>query len=125
MSNHDELDRLLESWTLEHSHTEAMHMLQKAGVAAGAVLNMEELCNDQHVNEREFIRTPRNSGKSGLHFPGIPFKFSGGSGDVFWRGPRLGEDNEYVIREVLGRPKSDLDALKFDTVGTAFDIEKD
>jgi crotonobetainyl-CoA:carnitine CoA-transferase CaiB-like acyl-CoA transferase len=123
MSNHDELDRLLESWTREQTHTDAMHTLQEAGVAAGAVVNMEELCCDPHVNDRGFIRTARNSGKSGLRFPGIPFKFSSGSGDIFWRGPKLGEDNAYVVCDVLGRPKSDLDALKFKTVGTAFDIE--
>jgi crotonobetainyl-CoA:carnitine CoA-transferase CaiB-like acyl-CoA transferase len=124
MSHHDDLDRLLESWTSERSHIEATHTLQEAGVPAGAVLNMKELCCDRHVIARGFIRTARNSGERGLDFPGVPFKFSGRSGDIFWRGPRLGEDNAYVICEVLGRSKSDLHSLRSDRVGTAFDIEK-
>lgn len=123
LRHHDELDHLIETWTTHYTHYEAMHILQQAGIAAGAVLNAAEVCSDPHVNERGFIRNARDAGEGGLRFPGVPFKFSEGNGEVFWRGQRLGEDNEYVLCEILGRPKDDLEILKYDKVGTAFDLE--
>src|SRR5208283_710353 len=40
--NHrSELDTLIETWTTKHGHYEAMEILQKSGVAAGASLNVE------------------------------------------------------------------------------------
>ena len=49
--NQDELNKLIAGWTKDFTHYEVMHKLQKAGVAAGASLNIEELINDPHVQE--------------------------------------------------------------------------
>lgn len=50
--NQDELDKLIEEWTIQHDHYEVMNILQKAGVAAGAVLTSAELLTDPHLGER-------------------------------------------------------------------------
>ena len=50
--NQDELNKLIAGWTKDFTHYEVMHKLQKAGVAAGASLNIEEVINDPHVKER-------------------------------------------------------------------------
>ena len=47
--NQDELDKLVEQWTISHTPYEVMEILQKAGVAAGPTLNAEELLNDPHL----------------------------------------------------------------------------
>jgi len=49
--NQDELDRLIEEWTIQHDHYDVMNTLQKAGVAAGAVLTSAELLTDPHLTQ--------------------------------------------------------------------------
>ena len=47
--NQDELNKLVGSWTKDFTNDEVMHMLQKAGVAAGSSLDIGELVHDPHV----------------------------------------------------------------------------
>ena len=56
-------------------------------------------------------------------FPGTPFLFREQNGDVRQRGPLLGEHNEYVICELLGRSIAEISPLTDDKIGTAFDVE--
>lgn len=120
----NQLDILIENWTIKNTHYQAMQCLQEAGIAAGAVLNVKEVCSDPHINQRQFIRTEKEAGKGGLRFPGIPFKVSGENGDVFWRGPCLGDDNEYVLCEILGIPLTELGSFQCGKIGTAYDSEE-
>lgn len=119
--NHDELDRLIEEWTILHTHDEAMHLLQAAGIAAGAVLNVVELSADPHLGERRFFQMAKDG--SGRFFPGMPFRVSEGRGEIRRRGPHLGEHNEYVLCELLGRSKAELEPLTENKIGTAYDME--
>jgi crotonobetainyl-CoA:carnitine CoA-transferase CaiB-like acyl-CoA transferase len=122
---HDDLDRLIEQWAIQHSHIEAMHLLQKAGVCAGAVLNVSELAMDPHLREHYFqsIAERNTEGERRMQFPGFPFRISDVSPKVTRKGPSLGEHNEYVLCELLGRPREDLKLLSEDEIGTAYDIE--
>jgi crotonobetainyl-CoA:carnitine CoA-transferase CaiB-like acyl-CoA transferase len=119
--HHDELDRLIEAWTIVHTHDEAMHLLQRAGIAAGAVLNVAELSGDPHLGERAFFQ--RATDGSERRFPGLPFRLSQGRGEIRRPGPSLGEHNAYVLCELLGRSPGELEPLTEDKIGTVFDIE--
>ena len=55
--NHDALDELISTWTREQDQTEAMHLLQDAGVIAAAVLNPKQALLDPHLRERGFYQT--------------------------------------------------------------------
>lgn len=119
--NHDELDRLIEAWTILHTPDEAMHLLQQAGIAAGAVLNVAELSRDPHLQARGFFQRVQDG--SGRLFPGMPFQLSEGKGEVRRCGPQVGEHNEDVLCELLGRSKAELEPLTEDKIGTAYDME--
>ena len=56
-NNRDELDALLTSWTVQHTHREATEMLQKAGVAAMPSLSNEELSSDHQFEHRGMATT--------------------------------------------------------------------
>jgi len=120
-SAHDELDPIIEHWTQEHSHIQAMELLQKAGVCAGAVLNVAELAMDADI--RENYLECLEEGETKLPFPGFSFNLSTVSPEIRRKGPLLGQDNEYVLCELLGRPRADLKPLSEDQIGTAYDIE--
>jgi crotonobetainyl-CoA:carnitine CoA-transferase CaiB-like acyl-CoA transferase len=120
VQNHDELDEVLASWTKRHTHQEVMELLQRAGIAAGAILNVEEISTDPHLEARGFFRTARDgSGR----FPGMPFGSAEMPGEIQRRGPYLGEHNDYVLCELLGWPRDQVETFAPDKIGTAFDIE--
>ena len=117
----DELEPLVESWTQRHEDYEVMHLLQKVGIAAGPVLNDEDACKDPHLNARGFF-VEESSPDVGTHmYPGFVARMSKTPCSV-WRGPvRLGEDNEYVYKEVLQISDAEYEALvKGGHIGTEY-----
>jgi len=119
--NHDELDELIEQWTLTHGHIEALNKLQQARVCAGAVLNVEELVADPHLKARNYFQSLQSD--PAQRFPGSAFKLSEMSPKIKSRGPCLGEHNEYVLCNLLGRSKDDAKPPAADAIGTAYEIE--
>jgi benzylsuccinate CoA-transferase BbsF subunit len=112
--NQDELDRFIEEWTSQRDHYEVMEILQKAGVPAGAVLNMKEIHLDpQFVNRGffEIIDHGEGVGKRPI-LQQIPAKITGVENFVPRRAPRFGQDNEYVFCNLLGMSKDDLKRLE-------------
>ena len=98
----DELEPLVESWTVRHDHYEVMHLLQKEGIAAGPILDDALLFQDPHLAEREFF-IEESQEEVGTHlYPGFITRMRNAPLGVR-RGPvRLGEHNEYVYKEILG-----------------------
>jgi crotonobetainyl-CoA:carnitine CoA-transferase CaiB-like acyl-CoA transferase len=112
MQNSAELDAKVSRWTAVHSAEDAMEILQRAGIAAGVVENGVDLCaRDPQLKERGFW--PEVSTRKGLatHVTGIPFKLSGGSGEVRTIAPEVGEDFDYVLGELLGLGKAEREEL--------------
>lgn len=108
MRNQAELDAHVARWAAEVSAEEAMATLQRAGVAAGAVENGEDLCaRDPQIKERDFfVRVPLPEG-SFTRVPGIPMKLSATPGAVSGAAPEIGEDNDYVLGELLGLSRAE------------------
>jgi crotonobetainyl-CoA:carnitine CoA-transferase CaiB-like acyl-CoA transferase len=118
---HDTLDRIIEEWSLLHTHYEAMQLLQQAGIAAGAVLNVAEIGEDPHLQERGFFQMAKEG--SDRLFPGMPFQLTASRGEIRRPGPRLGEHNAYVLGRLLQRSQDGFDRIVEDGIGTAFDYE--
>jgi benzylsuccinate CoA-transferase BbsF subunit len=110
--NEEELDRLVNEWTVSRSAEEVMNMMQAAGVAAGVVATGEDLLDHdpQFKHRQTFVE---------LEYPGIG-KYRTQIGAHFMlskytcelrRAPLLGEHNEYVFKEILGMPDDEYDKL--------------
>lgn len=99
-ANHDELDRVIADWAERQEPLAAFHLLQQAGVAAAPLMNDELFVNDPQIQAREWLR-PLQSSDVGTHpHPGPAFR---GLDQAWERGaPRLGQDNEYVYKTLLG-----------------------
>ena len=121
MKNHDLLDRLIEEWTLQHGHYEAMQVLQNSGIPSGAVVDADEIRKSVHLKERQYFT--HEEGGSDLLFMGMPFQFAHKEGKVRWRGPALGQHNEYIFRQLLGRSQEEVRPMNMNDIGTAFDPE--
>ena len=102
LKNHDELDNLIEAWTICHTKFEVMNLLQEAGIAAGAVLNNAETYDDPHLKERDFFITIEDP-DAGVHtYPGRWWKLGETQTPKRRHSPTLGEHNDYVLRQIIG-----------------------
>ncbi len=102
--HHDELDRLLEAWTKTQDAYEAMHSLQKAGVPAGVVMDMRDLLRDPHLKARHFFEMVQHLPGSGVGTRPVisrPWKLSALSLQIRKPAPAFGQDNAYVLKELL------------------------
>jgi benzylsuccinate CoA-transferase BbsF subunit len=109
--NLEELDRLVSAWTIGHSYYEVMHILQKAGVAAAPCLDLMERFSDPHYSERGTHLQVEHPATGVDIVAGIPFKLSGMPDEVRQHAPLLGEHNDYVFRELLGKPEAEIAQL--------------
>ena len=102
-ANQDALDAHIAEWTQTRDHYEVMRLLQAAGVAAGPVMDQRDAFADPHLSARGIFEEVYHEDVGGSHlYVGAPFKMSETPARIR-RGPvRLGQDNEYVYKQILG-----------------------
>ena len=97
------LDAHISEWTLRRDHYEVMHILQAAGVAAGPVMDQRDAFNDPHLQGRGIFEKVYHEDVGGSHlYVGAPYKMSDMPIKIRSGPVRLGADNEYVYKQVLG-----------------------
>lgn len=111
-ANEDELDRLISEWALNHTHYEAMELLQGAGVAAMPSFSSEELFNNPHLKERRVYTEVDHPVLGKQTLVGTPWKLSATPAVVTRHAPLFGEHNEYVFGKLLGISTARLDQLQ-------------
>ncbi len=108
----DAIDPIIAAWTSAQSPTDAMNTLQQAGIPAGAVMHQADAFADPHIASRQFFRQAHQP-DCGTHlYPGPLYKMSATPLDIH-RGPvMLGQDNEYVYRQLLNYTPAEYAALE-------------
>jgi len=110
-ANEDALDGPIEAWTSVRGHYEAMHILQRAGVPAGAVLTIPELMADPGLRARSTWVEQTHPDAGTWEVEAIPWKLSRTPGNLRLPGPGFGEHNDYVFRQLLGLSDEEVAAL--------------
>jgi len=108
LDNLEELDRLVEGWTLEHIPEEVMALLQQAGVACGVVQDAGDLSRDPQLKSRGFFVQADHPILGKTSFDGSPIKLSATPAQSRRAAPLLGQDNEYVLAELLGMSEQEI-----------------
>jgi benzylsuccinate CoA-transferase BbsF subunit len=109
--NEDELNKLVEEWTINHSAEEVMTMMQQAGVAAGLVENAEDLQeHDPQLKHRNFYRSLEHPKQGKYVAPRSIFTVSKVTCQL-QRAPLLGEHNEYILKKILGMSDKEIAEL--------------
>jgi len=100
--NEEELDTLIEAWTCNYPPHRLMAMLQDAGVPGGVVQAAEDLFDDPQLKERQHFRFLQHAviGEHAYNSPA--YRLSETPNHIWKAAPCLGEDNEYVYKEILG-----------------------
>jgi crotonobetainyl-CoA:carnitine CoA-transferase CaiB-like acyl-CoA transferase len=102
-NNQDELDPYIAAWTATKSNIDAFHQLQAAGVTAGPVLIQPDIFDDPQLKARDVWQevTLKMTGTHTYLKP-IIGRMSKTPLSIRRPAPTLGQDNEYVYKELLG-----------------------
>ena len=104
----DEVDALLSAWCRERSKIEAMDIMQRAGVPAGAVLDTKDLSVDPELRKSGIFATVEHPVRGALTIPAWPVRMSESHVPVR-SAPLLGEHTEEVLSEWLGLTSREME----------------
>ncbi|MFC2016563.1 CaiB/BaiF CoA transferase family protein [Chloroflexota bacterium] len=114
--NEDELDQLVGEWTVNFTAEEVMDILQKHSVAAGVVNNPRDLVQDpQLIARNAFWELAHTELGNYLHL-GELFRLPLTPAVGERAAPCLGENTEYVCRELLSMSQEEFIELLIDGV---------
>ena len=110
--NQDALDQIITGWTQERDHYQAMHLLQAQGVPAGAVVKGSEAIVDPHLEARGFWDVVDHPEAGVYKQTTTPWILSKSLRKQATPARGLGEDNGYVLGELLGLRQQELQELE-------------
>jgi benzylsuccinate CoA-transferase BbsF subunit len=115
----EELNRFVGEWTKSYPPEQVMKMMQDAGVPAGVVENChQDLFIDPQLKHRKHFRFLEHK-VIGRHAYNAPaYILSKTPNHIHKAGPTLGEDNEFVFKEILGYSDDDVADLLIEGVIT-------
>jgi benzylsuccinate CoA-transferase BbsF subunit len=109
--NEEELDRLVNEWTMNLTDDEVMLKLQAAGVGAGRIgTTQDQMDNDPQLKFRNFYQEREHPELGKYHPPRQPCVLSKTPCQIK-RAPLIGEHNEYVLKEILGLSDEEIEPL--------------
>jgi crotonobetainyl-CoA:carnitine CoA-transferase CaiB-like acyl-CoA transferase len=120
-AHEDELERLLSEFTQSRDRYELMAALQQRGIPAGAVQNAPDRCErDPQLQHRGYFIPLPQSEIGTWPVENFPAKFQSTpisvGGPPERAAPLIGEDNDYVYREILGLTPEEIAAFKEDWI---------
>ncbi|MBI2863539.1 MAG: CoA transferase [Chloroflexi bacterium] len=121
--NEDELEALVGRWTANRVAEDVMRLLQSAGVPAGMVQTTQDLVDhDPQVRHRRAFEWLEHK-EIGLALHNTPaYRLSKTPHHLLKAGPIIGEDNEFVYREILGLTDDDIgDLYAEEVIDTEYD----
>jgi benzylsuccinate CoA-transferase BbsF subunit len=121
--NEDELEGLIGQWTATRVAEEIMPMMQGAGVPAGLLVTNEDLVeHDPQLKHREAFQWLEHQviGPSLHNTPA--YRLSKTPHHLLKPGPIIGEDNEFVYKEILGLSDDEFaDLYAEEVIDTEYD----
>ena len=107
--NEDELDKLIGEWTKNYPPEQVMEIMQSAGVPAGVMLTGGEgIINDPQAKHRQAFRWLEHKEIGNMLYNSPSYHLSKTPAHIWKAAPCLGEDNEYVFKEILDYSDEDI-----------------
>jgi succinyl-CoA--D-citramalate CoA-transferase len=110
--NQEELDDLISDWTRERTAEEVLEIMREASVPAGKLFTAEDMLSDEQYAARQNIVTVDDPEIGPFPMQNVVPRLSETPGEVRWTGPKLGQHNDEVFKELLGMSDEDLNGLR-------------
>jgi formyl-CoA transferase/CoA:oxalate CoA-transferase len=102
------LDQALGTRTVD----EWLKAFEAAGVPAGRIRTVPEVCESEHLRARGMLVTLRHPTAGPVRVMGVPLRLSATPGRARLAPPRLGEHTDAVLRRLCGVGKAELVRLR-------------
>jgi crotonobetainyl-CoA:carnitine CoA-transferase CaiB-like acyl-CoA transferase len=114
MERVDDVEAAVEAWTATRTREEVADLLQAAGIEAVPVQDFGDIHDDPQVALRDhFVRLTHPYMGDGL-YEHNGFRLSDAPGGYDRSGPTLGQDNDWVLADVLGLSAAEREQLEAD-----------
>lgn len=110
--NNGKLDSIIAEWTSRRTAEEVMELMQRAGIAAGVVQNVEDLVKkDPQLRENGYWKIVDHPEEEKILCEDWGFRLSELPQPLTGRPPLLGEHNDYVLGKILGMKEEEINQL--------------
>jgi formyl-CoA transferase len=102
------LDGLVAEWISRRPLAECVAVMQKLDVVASSIFTVEDILADPTYAERENLVELDDPDLGRVRMQNVIPKLTNYAGSVWRTAPRLGEDNDLVYRDFLGKTEADI-----------------
>jgi formyl-CoA transferase len=100
----DDLDAIIQDWMAAHPLDEILRRFEEAEAVVGPVYDARRILADPHYRARGDVIHLDDPDLGTIPMPAVIPKLSSTPGRVEYAGPRLGQHNDVVYRDLLGLP---------------------
>jgi crotonobetainyl-CoA:carnitine CoA-transferase CaiB-like acyl-CoA transferase len=111
-AHHDRIDERLSAWTAERERDAAAEALVACGVAAAAVLDVNEVLTHPQLEARDFWQWLEREHVGLQPHPVAPYRTGAEPHGLDAPAPTLGQQSREVLRELLGLSETELEELE-------------
>jgi benzylsuccinate CoA-transferase BbsF subunit len=113
IEHHDEIDQMIAAWTSSRSPSDAVHTLQRAGIAAGWVQTAKDHLEDPHLAARQsYVQIEHPVSGSQSYLTNQVARLSATPVLPARHAPLLGEHTDEICRDVLGLDAATITDLR-------------
>ncbi|GAA3361176.1 CoA transferase [Saccharopolyspora gregorii] len=112
MADQEPLERAVAEWAEHRSCAEIGAVLGDAGIPCAKVATVPEVAASPQIAARDMVVDVEHPELGRLRLPGNPVKMDKSPPTTRKAPPTVGEDNDYVYRELLGRSAEELARLR-------------
>ncbi|MEY3672944.1 MAG: hypothetical protein RI904_2601 [Pseudomonadota bacterium] len=107
------INQKIGSWALQQEAQLLTQTLQNLGVAAGHICNSRDLLSDPHLMERGFYeKVQHHDPVNDRPIIGRPYRLRFRDAKIKKGGPRFGEDNTAILRDIVGMSADQIESAR-------------
>jgi crotonobetainyl-CoA:carnitine CoA-transferase CaiB-like acyl-CoA transferase len=106
------LDELVGKWIAERTLAECIEVMERLEVVAAPIYSVEDMITDETFIERENIVEVDDPDLGPVRMQNVVPRLKNHPGSIWRSAPALGEDNELVLKEFLGKSDAELATLR-------------
>jgi crotonobetainyl-CoA:carnitine CoA-transferase CaiB-like acyl-CoA transferase len=107
----EHLDGLVRDWIGQRSVAECVETMAKLEVVASPIYTVEDILKDETFRERENVVEVEDPDLGPVRMQGVIPRMTNHPGEVWRTAPALGEDNDRVYGDYLGKSADDIASL--------------